>query len=223
MIAGAAGYNYTGKDAVKFLLAKGLAKGKNPDEISVESFKPQDYLSRAEAVQLIKNAMEKGLTELKVRPTEPSPITEDMMKIPDKGTVVQPKQPQNSQPQGNGNVTVVPPQNTNLLLPKDPTTEPAVQAFLDSLKYDNGKVTGTIPQLPSGYGMTLTYKDESDGKLGNRKYDKDFTSLKPGQNFSAEVVGQGGSLIFAIYEGNVGKNGVFVTLPSMAAEWGSKR
>lgn len=62
---------------------------------------------------------------------------------------------------------------------------------------------------------------QGDGKWGNRKYDKDFTSLKSGQQFSAEVVGKGGSIIFAVYKGNVGKNGVVVNLPSMTAQWES--
>lgn len=219
IVAGANGVNYTGKDAVKYLLAKGLAKGKNPKEISVESFKPDDYLSRAEAIQLIRGAMEKGLTELKTRPKEPSPVTEEMKKIPDSV----PKQPVVEQPAANGQVTVVPPSDSNFLLPKDTVTEPAVQAFLDSLKYENGKVTGVVPELPKGYGMTLRYQDISDGKWGNHDYNRDFSSLKAKEKFSAQVIGKGGALIFTIYQGNVGKNGVSVEVPSMTAEWGTKR
>ncbi|WP_276913899.1 S-layer homology domain-containing protein [Aneurinibacillus aneurinilyticus] len=220
IVAGANGVNYTGKDAVKYLLAKGLARGKNPKEISVESFKPDDYLSRAEAIQLIRGAMEKGLTELKTRPTEPSPVTEDMKKIPDST----PKQPVVEQPASSGQVTVVPPSDSNFLLPKDTVTEPAVQAFLDSLKYENGKVTGVVPEIPKNHTMVLRYTDNSDGKWGERKNDKDFTNLKSGEKFSVEVMGQGGKLLFDIYKNpNIGVNGATVYVPSMKAEWEAKR
>ncbi|MED0675283.1 S-layer homology domain-containing protein [Aneurinibacillus thermoaerophilus] len=221
ILAGTQGFNYSGDDAIKFVLAKGLAKGTDASKISVESFNGSSGLKRAEAVQFIKTLKEKGLQQLQARPFEPSPVTEDMKKIPDKSPAKL-QQPQNP-PKQSGGVTVVPPKNENLLLPKDSTTEPAVQAFLDSLSYANGKVTGKIPEIPAGYGMTLKYKDRSDGKWGDRKYDKDFSSLKSGEQFSAQIVGKGGSLIFAIYKGNIGKNGVFVELPSMTAEWGSKR
>lgn len=221
IVAGANGVNYEGKDAVRYLLAKGLAKGKNPGEISIASFKPDDYLSRAEAIQLIKGAMEKGLKELKTRPSEPSPVTEDMKKIPDQAPVTQPQQPQT--PPTNGNVTIVPPSNPNLLFPKDTTTEPAVQAFIDSLKYENGKVTGTVPEIPTGHKMTLRYKDFSDGKDGVRANDKVFTQLSPGETFTFPVVDQGGNLLFAIYKDGKGKNGAVVKVPSMKVEWSTKR
>lgn len=220
IVSGADGVNYTGDNAVKYLLAKGLAYGKNPKEINVASYAPGDTLSRAEAVQFIKNAKEKGLKELKERPLEPS----DPALIPPLPSVTPtPQIPKTPQTNTNGKVTVVSPSNPGLLLPKDTATEPAIQSFLDSLSYANGKVTGKVPALPSGHLMSLRYKDQSDGKNGVRKNDKDLTKLKVGETFSVPVVGQGGRLIFAIYKDGQGKNNVFIEVPSLKAEWGSKR
>lgn len=214
IVAGATGANYSGDNAIKWLLGKGLAKGKSAD-VSVDGYKGSDLLTRAEAVQFIKNAKENGLTELKVRPTQPS----DPSAIPPlPGQSQQPTtpgQPQN--PSAPGTVTVVPSSNPEFLLPKDPITELSVQAFLDSLRYANGVVTGTIPDLPSGHVMTLTYTDEID-----KKKNKDFSTLKSGQSFSITVIAKGGQLNFAIYKGNIGKNEAYVKVPSLQAEWGSK-
>ncbi|MDT3418142.1 hypothetical protein QO009_004067 [Brevibacillus aydinogluensis] len=241
IVAGATGVNYTGDDAIKWLLAKGLAKGKSGD-VSVAGYKGADFLTRAEAVQFIKNAKENGLTELKVRPAQPSDPSA-IPALPGQGSGQVPgqtQQPGTGQQPGQGQtpgqtqnpstppsgtvttVTEVPSSNPEFLLPRDPATEPAVEAFLSSLRYKDGVVTGTIPSLPSGHVMTLTYKDNSDGKSGNRKNDKFLSDLKAGQSFSVPVVGQGGKLLFSIYQGNVGKNGVIVKVPSMQAEWGAK-
>ncbi|WP_052520312.1 S-layer homology domain-containing protein [Aneurinibacillus migulanus] len=216
IIAGTQGSNYAGNDAIKFVLAKGLARGTDPNNVAVETFNAKGNLTRAEAVQFIKALKEKGLKELQTRPAQPS----DPAQIP---PLPQTPQPPVQSPT-NGNVTVVPSSNPGFLLPKDTTTEPAVQAFIDSLKLENGNVTGKVPEIPSGHTMVLRYKDASDGKWGERKYDKDFTSLKPGETFSVGIVGQGGKILFDIYKNpNIGVNGAVVYIPSMKAEWGAKR
>lgn len=215
IIAGTQGSNYAGNDAIKFVLAKGLARGTDPNNVAVETFNAKGNLTRAEAVQFIKALKEKGLKELQTRPAQPS----DPAQIPPLPQT--PKPP--VQPPTNGNVTVVPPNNPNLLFPKDTITEPAVQNFLDSLKLENGKITGTVPKLPAGYMMTLRYKDFSGGKDGDRANDKDFTQLKAEESFSFNVAGQGGRLIFNIFKDGKGKNGAYVEIPSMKAEWSTRR
>jgi len=221
IVAGATGKNYSGDKAIRWLLASGLARGKT-GEVSVEGYKGADTLTRAEAVQFIKNAKENGLRELKVRPAQPS----DPGAIPPLSGQVPGQQPTmpgqtpNPATSPNGTATIVtevPSSNPEFLLPKDPVTEPSVQAFLDSLRYANGVVTGTIPALPGGYVMTLTYTDEVD-----KKKNKDFSSLKSGQSFSLQVTAKGGQLNFAIYKGNIGKNEAYIKVPSLQAEWGSK-
>ncbi len=213
ILAGTQGFNYSGDDAIKFVLAKGLAKGTDASKISVESFNGSSGLKRAEAVQFIKTLKEKGLQQLLIRPERPS----DPALIPPL-----PQQPNVQLPTG-GKVTVVPSSSPNFLLPKDTVTEPAVQAFLDSLKYENGKVTGTVPPIPAGHIMTLRYKDFSDGRDGVRANDKVLTHLSSGESFTVPVVGQGGNLLFAIYKDGQGKNGAVVQVPSMKAEWSTKR
>jgi hypothetical protein len=72
IITGIRGYNYTGRDAVLYLLIVGIAQGKDPHNITVRGFDGDAYLTRAEAVQFIKNAMEAGIMNIQVRPKEPS-------------------------------------------------------------------------------------------------------------------------------------------------------
>lgn len=115
-----------------------------------------------------------------------------------------------------GQFTVVAPSYPNMLLPKHPETEPAIDAFVASLKYENGKISGVVPDLPEGYLMGLLYTDKVDKTMT-----KDLTGTKEGQAFSIPV-GRG-TLSFVIYQGNEGKNEVYVKLPEMEVEWGNKR
>ncbi|WP_342404215.1 stalk domain-containing protein [Brevibacillus sp. FSL K6-2834] len=122
-----------------------------------------------------------------------------------------------------GQFTVVAPSDPDMLLRKDPVTEPAIESFIASLKYENGIVSGKIPELPAGHTINFHYKDTSDGKWGNRANDRDFNNLKPGDTFSAKVVGTGGYLSFGLFKGAEGKNGVVVNLPEMTVEWEARR
>lgn len=82
IVSSTQGVNYKGRDAIHYLLGKGLAAGKKPNDISIDSYAGQDYLTRAEAVTFIKNVLEKGIKDesgnpiIKPRPTNPSPIDE---------------------------------------------------------------------------------------------------------------------------------------------------
>lgn len=82
IVSGAAGVNYKGDNAIVYLLGNGLAKGKVAGEISVGGYKAKDLLTRAEAVQFIKNAKENGLDELSKRPANGSP-TNQLPKLPE--------------------------------------------------------------------------------------------------------------------------------------------
>ncbi|MEK3726158.1 S-layer homology domain-containing protein [Paenibacillus sp. FSL H8-0034] len=70
LITGADGYYYSGNDAIQYLLAKGYSTGKSGR--SIEGYLGNDNLTRAEALQFIKN-MRPLMKELKSRPTVPSP------------------------------------------------------------------------------------------------------------------------------------------------------
>ncbi|CCF16502.1 S-layer homology domain protein [Brevibacillus laterosporus GI-9] len=77
IIVGTQGFNYIGNDAVQFLLGKGLAKGKKGQ--TIEGFEPGAYLTRAEAVQFLKNLKEAGNTTLQARPK----ILSDQKSLPE--------------------------------------------------------------------------------------------------------------------------------------------
>jgi hypothetical protein len=72
ILAGTQGVNLTGDEAIAFLLARGLAKGKKKDEVSIENYYGQEGLTRAEALQFIRNLVEAGVEEIKERPFTPS-------------------------------------------------------------------------------------------------------------------------------------------------------
>lgn len=102
IVAGTQGVNYTGNDAIHYLLLNGLAKGKDPSNLTIASFEGDATLTRAEAVQFIKNVLENGVDKLQPRPTSPSPalpeIGENDRIVPlvpvDETKPQQPQQPQ---------------------------------------------------------------------------------------------------------------------------------
>ncbi|WP_134703069.1 trypsin-like peptidase domain-containing protein [Ammoniphilus sp. YIM 78166] len=73
LIAGVDGVHFTGPQAIQYVLSKGYAKGKVPGVMSIEAFKGKDALTRAEAVQFVKNLTESGMQELKPRPVQATP------------------------------------------------------------------------------------------------------------------------------------------------------
>jgi len=75
IISGSDGVNYEGNYSIQYLLTKGYAQGKQPGVNTVTSFQGMDYLTRAEAVQFLRNLSQSGFSQLKERPTEPSPLT----------------------------------------------------------------------------------------------------------------------------------------------------
>lgn len=81
IVAGTQGVNYTGDNAIQYLLGKGLAKGTDPSKITIQSYAGSKTLTRAEAVQFIKNLKDAGVEEIKERPTKPSPV-EDLPELP---------------------------------------------------------------------------------------------------------------------------------------------
>jgi hypothetical protein len=71
IVAATQGKNYSGTNAIKYMLASGLANGKTGN--TVEGYKGNDKLTRAEAVTFIKNVIDKRASdELLPRPTTPS-------------------------------------------------------------------------------------------------------------------------------------------------------
>lgn len=80
ILSSAEGVNYSGDDAIKYLLAFNLANGNDPNKKTVESYMGHQQLTRAQSVQFIYNFKTYGIfEELRPRPTEPS----DPSLIPD--------------------------------------------------------------------------------------------------------------------------------------------
>ena len=69
IIVGTQGVNFMDGDAVQYMLAKGLTKGKTA--ATIEGYKGQDTLTRAEAITFIKNVMDEVENKtMQVRPKE---------------------------------------------------------------------------------------------------------------------------------------------------------
>lgn len=114
ILCAALGYNYSGNDAIRYLLGIHLAEGKT--SYSVEGFAAQDTVTRAEVLQWIRNLKLQGSFKMVQRPSEAS----DLNQIPllkaqstDKlmDFVVQPVSIEDFQLQTRGGGEIVPPGN----------------------------------------------------------------------------------------------------------------
>lgn len=72
LVANSQGFNFDGETAIKYLLIKGMSKGKT--EATVEGYKGEDTLTRAEALTFIVRLKEGGITEIKPKPLNTSDI-----------------------------------------------------------------------------------------------------------------------------------------------------
>lgn len=72
LIAAADGVNFSGNNAIRYLLAFGLANGSDANQATIASFKGSQPLTRAEALQFIKNFTDYGAGALLDRPQEAS-------------------------------------------------------------------------------------------------------------------------------------------------------
>ncbi|WP_448028365.1 S-layer homology domain-containing protein [Brevibacillus borstelensis] len=72
IIAASQGVNYNSDDSIRYLLTIGIASGSDTKSVTIAGFKPDDPLTRAEAVQLIRNLSVKGKPKLLARPVEAS-------------------------------------------------------------------------------------------------------------------------------------------------------
>ncbi|MNJ54354.1 hypothetical protein D3C77_497900 [compost metagenome] len=70
MITATEGVNFSGNHAIHYVLAFGLATGKDPGVVNVASFDGKGALTRAEALQFIKNVSDYGIGGLLERPSE---------------------------------------------------------------------------------------------------------------------------------------------------------
>ncbi|CAM3319627.1 S-layer homology domain-containing protein [Paenibacillus taichungensis] len=156
IVTGAVGVNYSGDNAIRYMLTKGLAEGRGSTP-SVSGYQGSSLLKRSEAVQFIKNLMDKGVTEVRERPTKPSD-PKDIPALP--GEI-----------SSNGDVTLKELKKKDAtadvaraieFMPKDAASEPYIKEFLNNIIIKDGKATFTVPKsIPKGYIVYLNGVDGS--------------------------------------------------------------
>ncbi|OPA74144.1 S-layer protein [Paenibacillus selenitireducens] len=72
LVSSADGVNYSGNQAIQYLLGKKYATGRVKGENTIQGFMGGYTITRAEALQLIRNLMDHGMQELYDRPQEAS-------------------------------------------------------------------------------------------------------------------------------------------------------
>lgn len=81
LVSSADGVNYSGDQAIQYVLGKKYALGRIPGENTIYSFMGNETITRAEALQLIRNLTNHGMSNLYERPLEASPV-EKLPKLP---------------------------------------------------------------------------------------------------------------------------------------------
>ncbi|MDO7906729.1 S-layer homology domain-containing protein [Paenibacillus sp. JX-17] len=76
LITSTQGKHYEGDHAIQFMYDNKLASGSDPNKLTITGFKALESLTRAEAVQFIKNLYEFGKEELQPRPLLYSDVTQ---------------------------------------------------------------------------------------------------------------------------------------------------
>lgn len=156
IVTGAVGVNYSGDNAIRYMLTKGLAEGRGSTP-SVSGFQGSSLLKRSEAIQFIKNLMDKGVTEVKERPTKSSD-PKDIPALPGENS-------------SNGDVILkelkkgdASPDMARAIeyMPKDSVSEAYVKEYLKNVSFKDGMVTIILPKnIPSGYRASLAGVDGS--------------------------------------------------------------
>lgn len=72
LIASADGVNYSGNQAIQYVLGKKYAQGRIKGENTIEGYVGSGTITRAEVLQLIRNLSERGMSNLYDRPAAPS-------------------------------------------------------------------------------------------------------------------------------------------------------
>lgn len=193
LIAGTQGFNYSGDEAIRYLLGNGLAKGTDPYKVTIKSYNKDGQLSRAEAVQFIRNVVENGTEELKSKPSDKS-NTSNLAEIPTGNNVYG-----NVEYIGNGG---------SPLANMDNVARPIAIKFVESIYLKDGKVFLTVPNIPKGYNMSFKYLNQS-GSDGMPDREKSYT---------VDVAESGTSHSFNYY----GDKGYITMSISTPDDWGYK-
>lgn len=204
IVTGAVGVNYSGEDAIRYMLTQGLAEGRGSTP-SVSGFQGSSLLKRSEAVQFIKNLIDKGVTDVKDRPTNPSDPS-DIPALPgdekpDSGEVIL-----KELKKADASPDVA---RAIGYMPQDKTSEAYVKEYLKNVSIVKGKATVTMPtSIPKGYTVYFT---GSDGTPANIEIDG-------GEKFTFTI--QDGFGLF-MFKGTTAKQGVTISKNGDVI-WGAK-
>jgi len=72
LVASADGVNYSGDQAIQYVMGKKYASGRIEGEYSINSYMGHETITRAEVLQLIRNLVDHGMSNLYERPLTPS-------------------------------------------------------------------------------------------------------------------------------------------------------
>lgn len=206
LIAGTQGFNYAGDDAIRYLLGEGLAKGTDPYKVTIKSYKKDGLLSRAEAVQFIRNVVESGTETLMAKPIIPS-NTSTLTNIPSGKTQI-----------GNAVVSDLLEIYNNQLTPLEKAREISIE-FIKSIRVEGKKVYFTGPKLPSGFTFDVGVLDYEQPNVNPLKTIFGVRNPQAGKEFEVDFYGNGGYLMFSMTAKGVnhGNNidGATIFLPSL--------
>ncbi|MBY3621117.1 S-layer homology domain-containing protein [Acinetobacter sp. CUI P1] len=177
IVSGAAGVNYSGDNAIRYMLANDLSQGRT-DKPSVKGYAGAELLTRAEAIQFIKNAVDHGFNEVKPRPTTSSDTTK-LPEFPDDSATNSSNNSSSSHGWENKNVgdftlkEVKKQSVTNTILsraigfmPIDKKSESFMHQVMDAIQVKDGIVTIDFPNnIPSGYSVYLVGENGSSAMV----------------------------------------------------------
>ncbi|WP_289143047.1 S-layer homology domain-containing protein [uncultured Brevibacillus sp.] len=196
LLSASIGVNYRAEDAVYYLFYNRFIN--YTDKPTLASFKSKSFLTRADAVHLIRMLEIRGnLTIKSIQDSPPMPkigINDEALLKPIKGS---------------------------LFLPADRASQPSVDSFVKNLKINGNTLTGTIPYIPMGYSYKIIYR--SGHKWGEG--DKAIKGLNPGQTFSVDISNRGekAGIDFLLDIEREGMNGVYVDIPLLQADYVAER
>lgn len=166
LVASTQGMHYDGNDAIRYIYGKGLAQGE-ASQPTIAGFNGSKTLTRAEAVQFMKNLSEHGLGELLARPEQSS----DMSALPsipsgDTDAGAEAEQTQSGSVVHTNNPAAV--DNTPVLkLDDKPIT------FITKPVIQDGTVYFPIQEVCAAFG--IGYKENSDGSVTTTNYNETNT------------------------------------------------
>jgi hypothetical protein len=199
LVSSTQGVHYDGDLAIRYLLGYNLAQGKDPSKKTIESYDGQGLLSRAEAVQFIRNVIENGKENINSRPEQES-IKEKLPLLTEKYI---------------GNAKVIPSKSAYPLKPYHEETTPLIVEFVKSVYVKNDKIYFTVPTAPRGYSYYVSYNNMKSGDNG-------FYEENPSPKEYSTLIKDGGYLRISYSINGIVKSSANIYFPQFEVQMGNK-